>query len=283
MLTLVQRGYTQTEQDTTNVFKVETKDDNVYIGYIVFQNSEVVKLKTATLGEIIINRKDISTIKLISKDRIENKTYSYGDLHASRYLLAYNGYGLRKGNGYYQNMWIYFNQFGYGVTDKFSIGGGIIPLFLFFGGASSPVWVIPKFSIPIKKDKINMGVGILAAKIAGEDAQSFGFAFSSVTFGSRDKNISLGIGYGYAGSSWAKLPTFSVSGKTRLGKRTYLMSENYIISSSEDDRVILSMLGFKSLIRKVSIDYGLVVPIYSGMEQWFAIPWLGLTVPIGSN
>lgn len=274
--------YCQVEQDSTTLYKIETKDENMYVGYITYQDSKIVRLKTTTVGVITIDRKDISNIKLISKDRIQDRTYFYGDLHASRYLLSYNGYGLRKGNGYYQNMWIFFNQFGYGVTDNFSIGGGIIPLFLFFGGSSSPVWIVPKVSIPIVKDRLNMGAGIIAAKIMGEDTKTFGIAFGSMTYGSRNNNISIGAGYGYAGSDWATRPTISISGKARIGKKTYLMSENYFMSFS-DESLTLSMVGFKSLIRKVSIDYGLIIPIYSDMEQWFAMPWLGLTVPFGSN
>jgi len=58
--------------------------------------------------------------------------------------------GLHKGEGYYQNIWVFWNQASFGVTENFSLGFGIIPLFLFGGeaGQYSPIWVVPKLSYP---------------------------------------------------------------------------------------------------------------------------------------
>lgn len=282
MLTLVQRGYTQTEQDTTKLYKVETKDGNEYVGHITFQNKEIVRLKTEKLGELSFNQKDISKIIQITKDKLEGGVMSYGKLHSSRYFCSSNGYGLGKGNAYYQNMWIFYNQFGYGITNNISIGAGIVPLFL-FAGANSPAWITPKLTFPIVKDRVNIGVGILAATVIGASTKTTGFAYGVTTFGNGNNNISLGVGYGYYGSSWADRPVIALNGKVRVGKRSYLMSENYYINVSNGEYIVLSLFGGRSLIRKVALDYGLVFPVYKDMNNFFAIPWLGVTIPFGSN
>lgn len=277
----VQKGYCQIEQDTTKLYKIEMNDGNEFVGYIIQKNSETILLKTTSLGRININQKDVAKISVISRDRIKDGVVSYGELHASRYFCSSNGYGLKQGNAYYQNMWIFYNQFGYGFTNNFSVGAGIVPLFL-FAGASSPVWITPKFTFPIKKDRINLGVGILAATVLGEDTKTFGFAYGVSTFGSGNNNLSLGIGYGYYGDSWAENPVISINGKVHVGKRGYIMTENYYIAVA-DDHMVISLIGGRSLIRKVAFDYGLFIPFYNDMEKVFAVPWLGITVPINSN
>ncbi len=267
--------------DSTKLYKVETADGNEYVGHIVFKNADFIRLKTATLGAITINQKDVSKLNVINKDRVSGGIVSYGDLHSSRYFTTSNGYGLKKGDGYYQNMWIFYNQFGYGFTDYFSVSAGIVPLFL-FAGSSSPVWITPKVSIPIKKDKVNVGAGILVASVLGENNEAFGYGYGVITFGSAQKNLSIGLGYGYYGNSWSKRPTVSLCFKIPAGKRGYFMAENYFLSI-DDDRLMLSLIGGRSLIRKVALDYGLVIPIVRGMEQFVAIPWLGVTIPFESN
>jgi len=276
------RGNAQTAQDTTKLYRIETNDGNEYVGRIIFKSSEIVRLKTEKLGELTINQKDISKIVLISKERVEGGAMSYSNLHASRYFCSSNGYGIGKGNGYYQNMWIFYNQVGYGITNNISIGVGIVPLFL-FAGANSPAWITPKLTFPIVKDRVNVGVGILAATVLGANTETTGFAYGVSTFGTVNNNVSIGIAYGYYGSSWADRPVIALNGKVRVGKKSYLMSENYYIGVSSEDYVVLSLFGGRSLIRKVALDYGLVFPVYKDMSNFFAIPWLGITIPFGSN
>jgi hypothetical protein len=45
---------------------------------------------------------------------------------------------------------------------------------------------------------------------------------------------------------------------------------------------MLSM-GGRSIIKKISLDYGLFIPLSSDMDGFVAIPWLGLEVPFGKR
>jgi len=42
------------------------------------------------------------------------------------------------------------------LTARFSVGGGLVPLFL-FGGGPTPVWFTAKLSIPTKKQNLAFG------------------------------------------------------------------------------------------------------------------------------
>lgn len=281
---LIALGYDvfcQESIDSLKLYRIETTDGNEYVGKIIEVDSLIFKFKTSNIGVISIVRTDITKISEVKQEQLKDGAYWFENIQATRYYWAPNGYGLKKGEAYYQNMWIFYNQAGYGFSDYFSVGVGMIPLFL-FGGAPTPIWVTPKFSVPISKNRVNLGVGLLAATVAGESDASFGIAYGVSTFGSRDKNLTLGVGYGYAGGNWAKSPIFMASTMIRTGKKGYFISENYIIHADGEFGVI-SMIGGRSLIKKVALDYGLVIPLYPDIDQFVAIPWLGFTIPIQSN
>jgi len=163
-------------------------------------------LKTENLGEITILRADIKTQINVDEEQIKDGILWFENPQATRYFWAPNAYGLKKGEGYYQNIYVFWNQVSYGITDYITIGGGIIPTFLF--GAATPVFLTPKVSIPVVKDKFNIGGGMLLGTVLGDvsDDISFGIAYGLSTFGSRDSNISISLGYGYAGGDWANSP-----------------------------------------------------------------------------
>jgi hypothetical protein len=202
-------------------------------------------------------------------------------LQSSRYFWSPNGYSLKKGEAYYQNIWVLYNQMGLGLSDHFSVGMGLMPLFL-FAGAPTPVWITPKFSIPIVQDKFNLGVGALSGLVLGDNSIGFGIVYGLATYGSHDNNLTFGMGYGYADGSWARRPLLTLSGMARLGKKGYLMTENYILNFGSN-AVIISVIGGRSLIRKAGLDYGLALPLNAGLSSFVAIPWLGITIPIESK
>lgn len=269
----------EVKQDTTTLYHIETKDGNTFVGHIVDQDNRVIHFETEGLGIITILKQDIVEMRVISKEKIVEGIFWDDHVQSTRYFWQPNGYGLKKGEGYYQNVWILFNQFSVGVTDHFLIGGGLIPLFL-FGGGSTPVWITPKFSIPVKKDKFNLGAGALFATVLGEGI-NLGIPYATATFGPRDKNLSVGVGYGYADGEWANSPTFSFSALIRTGQKGYFLTENYFISTGDEYIMLLMFGGRRILGRKAGLDFGLVLPLSPNLDTFVAIPWLGITIPFG--
>jgi hypothetical protein len=169
------------------------------------------------------------------------------------------------------------NQVSVGITDNFTLGGGVIPLFL-FAGTPTPVWITPKFSFPVVEDVLNIGAGALLGGVVGEDGTTFGIAYGALTLGNRNHNLNISVGYGMIEGEWSSDPTITVSGMTRVGRKFYLISENYILPNFE---VGLLSFGGRSLFPKISMDYGLVFP--TGTGEFIGIPWLGITVPFSSH
>ena len=128
-----------------------------------------------------------------------------------------------------------------------------------------------------------MGLGALAGAVIGTEDSSFGILYGSTTFGSKDKNLSIGLGYGFAGGEWAGGPAINVSGMLRTGPRGYLLMENYYIGFGEEKLALLSF-GGRRIIKKISLDFGGFIPITNDNDiPFLIIPWLGITVPIGKK
>lgn len=264
-----------------NLVSIETMDGNEFLGEIKKEDSSVIVLKTDKFGEVTIARKDIKSLEKVAAQQMKDGKFWFANPQSTRYFWSPNGYGLKKGEGYYQNIWVLWNQFAYGVTNNFSIGGGMIPLFL-FGGGPTPVFLTPKFSIPIDKDKFNIGAGALLGTVLGESETGFGILYGLSTLGSPDNNVTFGLGYGFAGGEWASSPMINLNGMFRVSSRGYFITENYFINLGDGGIAIIT-LGGRWIIKKAALDFGLVIPAGSDIEAFVAIPWLGFTVPFGKT
>lgn len=273
------QSFGQNVPDSTRTVRVETFDGNVFVGFVVSEDSSVLVLKTESLGEIKIPRNNIKSKTNLKEVKKVGSEFWLPNPQASRYFWAPNGYGLEKGSSYYQNIWILYNQFSFGLSDNFSIGAGMLPLFL-FGGAATPVWIVPKLTIPVVENKFNIGTGAFLGTVIGEQTGVFGLLYGTTTFGHRDKNLSFGLAYGFADGKWLKVPVINVSGLVRTGPKGYFVSENYVITF-EGEVVVLLSAGGRSIIRNVGLDYSLWIPLSAGLESFVAIPFLGVTIPIG--
>jgi len=122
----------------------------------------------------------------------------------------------------------------------------------------------------------------LLGTVIGEEEAGFGILYGLSTFGSRDGNLSIGLGYGYAGGSFANSPMVNINGMIRTGAKGYLLTENYYIPTGDESLIIIS-LGGRTIIHRSGLDYGLFIPIIDGLDSFVAIPWLGITIPFGQR
>jgi hypothetical protein len=273
-------GFSQ-DKHPAKIYRLETQDGNGYTGEIVAKDSVKVLFRSQKLGDLTILQKDIKSLLAVDSTQIKGGKFWFKNPQATRYFFSPNGYGLKAGEGYYQNIWVLVNSFAIGINDYVSLGGGVIPAFL-FAGAPTPAWITVKVSIPVSKDKFNLGAGVLAGSVLGETNTGFGIFYGLATVGSRDKNLSMGIGYGFSGGSISQAPMINLSGMYRVGSRSYLLTENYFFAGDSENAMIL-MVGARQIIKNAGLDYGLVIPAGSGIGSFVAIPWLGITIPIGKR
>jgi hypothetical protein len=270
-----------TTGDSLQQVRIETTDGNTFVGEITEETDGYIILSTEKMGRITIRKQDIKTRLNLEGIKKEKGEFWMPNPQSTRYFWAPNGYGLQKGETYFQNIWVFYNQVSWGITNHFSLSTGMIPLFL-LGGTATPVWIVPKFSFPVKEDNLNIGTGAFLGTVLGEETGVFGLLFGTVTAGSRDKNVSLGIAQGFSTDGWLDVPIFNISGMARTGPRGYFISENYLITAEGEVGVMLSA-GGRSIIRNIGLDYSLWIPIIPEMDTFIALPFLGITVPLGKS
>ena len=78
------------------------------------------------------------------------------------------------------------------------------------------------------------------------------------TFGSLDKSVTAGLGYGYFDDELADKPIVVLGGETRTSRNISLVSENWLVP--EKDTPILSF-GLRFFGEKLSADFALIFPL----------------------
>lgn len=258
-------------------YRIVTTEGSTFIGELISETDESVMLRTMAAGDITISRENIKEMTLIDETRMRDDKYWHENPQSTRYLFASNALGIKKGEGYYQNTWIMFNNVNYGITNNFSIGAGMIPTFL-FGVSATPFWIMPKFSIPVASDMLHFSAGALIGGVLGEDGGSGGLLYGTGTVGDTDKNLSLGLGYAYGGGKISSTPLVNISGMYRSGKSIYLITENYFAPGTGANGLV--SFGVRWAPENFAVDFALLRPLEE-LGSFVGIPWLGLTIPFG--
>ena len=204
--------------DSTQIWMVRTTDGNDFVGIIVEDTAEHVVLETRNIGLVTIPRDQIERMRPISSDRIvDGKLWPENPL-PNRYFLGPNSIGLKKGQGYYQNIWVLFNQVTFTPADNFSIGIGTIPI---FGGGGLPFWISPRLSVPLDgaDGSVFLGFGGFLGGVAGADGGLGVYAYSNLAVGSRDTNFGIGLGMANDGDEWSDRPAITLGGMHRASQR----------------------------------------------------------------
>ena len=266
-----------------SIYIFEMNDGNTYIGKVaVVEENKVYQVQTS-VGLLTLRQEDIRSIKNFMPTDLKEGEYWLPSPHSTRYFFSPSGYGLRAGEAYYQNAWIFFNQVSYGFSDYFTAGVGMIPTFLFGITDALPVWITPKINIPYKNGRGAFGAGSLLLGLIGESGDAIGIVYGSNTFGTRDKQFTLGLGWGYStDGGFANSPTINASGLIRTGKNWAFLTENYLFTAEDFTAGIISG-GARYMGKRFAIDFGGVLPITDELDGIYMIPWLSISVPFGKK
>jgi len=272
--------HAQQAQDSSQyIWRIETNDGNRYSGTIEQVEEGVIQCQTDNIGTITLRVRDIKSMKVLDPERLKKTGYISENPLANAYIFWGSGYPVGRKKAYYRNTWIFIQQFEYGVSDYFSLGGGFLPGFLLFGGPV-PAWVNPKVSIPVKDQKMYLGVNSLFGAVIGGFGESpIGIFTGTATIGSPDKQFSFGAGYATNFESGSGGPVIQVGGLGRLARNTYFMTENYLLDGGAN---ALVSLGGRTIWRKIALDYGGFIPL-GDVGGFLLTPWLSVTLPLGGS
>lgn len=208
----------------------------------------------------------------------------------TRYLFAPSAFCLKKGEGYYQNIYGAGNAVNYGLTDHISIGGGLV--------GPMGAYINTKIGYSIHKN-VHVAGGVLLGNsffpING-NILGVGVGFGVVTLGNVDNNITVGAGYGLDNTggttNWQDKPVFVANGMARVGKKFALVTENWMINTKGDpfDRGITKSshyetyfsYAFRYMGQRSTLDAGFLnTPALIERGWIIGIPYIGFVIRFG--
>lgn len=268
-----------TPVDTTSSVRIEMLDGTVLLGSIKSRGEGVLSITTISGVEANVPLNQIKEMTTIDRASIHKGEYWFENPNATRYLFGPSAFNLKKGEGYYQNTYLLLNSFNYGVTNHFSIGGGIELLTLFNG---VPAFVLtPKFGFQTGP-KTALGGGILYANLGDlGDRSNFGIAYGVITKGTVDKNITVGLGWGVVDNEFSSRPIITFSGMTRLSKKMALVSENWIVPAAI--YYPLFSYGIRFFGEKMAIDLAFINNPDIASEIVIGIPYVDFMIKFGKT
>lgn len=235
---------------------IRTADGSTVVGRISESAADTVVFVT-DLGALHIPVNRIVSIRAISENDIRNGRYWFPSPNATRLFFAPTGRMLKRGEGYFADYYIFFPSFNYGVSDRLSLGGGlsILPS----GSMKNQIYFFtPKIGL-MRSEKVNVAAGALVIKlphdVLDESLPLLSVLYGVGTYGSSDRSVTVGMGYGFADRKVGDRPVFVLGGEYRMIRKISLVTENWIIPGAED---MLSSLGVRFFGEDLSADLALL-------------------------
>ena len=240
--------------DSTKIQILTVEDGTSFIGRIIEIGEEELKFETK-YGVLTFPVFEITELKLISKDRLKEGKYWFPNPNCSRLFFAPTARMLKQGEGYFADYFVFFPTFTFGITNNITLGGG----FSILPGEDLDEQILlftPKVGIKTSK-KMDLALGALIVKLP-EDAQSAGILYGVSTFGTLDKSVTVGLGYGYFDDELADKPIVVLGGESRTSRNISLVTENWLVP--EKDTPVISV-GLRFFGEKISVDFALIFPL----------------------
>ena len=264
--------------DTSLRHVIRLRDGSTLIGRITAVNADSVRVRLDQ-GELGLARSGIAQVRQVPKTSLRNGEYWFENPHPTRLLFSSTAFPLEKGTGYYSNTWLFIHTFAAGITDRFTLGGGAttipgIPLH------ENPVYLLPKYTV-INGHRTQVALGALVGFLPfntdpGDEVGTAGLLYAVGTTGTRESNISLGLGWGFAGDETSSNPAVMLGGQGRISRRISLISENWFFADGGETESLVSY-GLRFLGENLSVDLAWVTALGAGGidGDGIGIPWLG--------
>lgn len=254
-------------------YKITLIDGSEFVGHFVEKDSNTLVISTSSLPKVEIPFAQIKSILAIDSSDMKNGVYWFPNPNATRYFFSPSAFNLKAGEGYYQNSYLFFNSINYGVTDFFSIGGGFEFISTLTG---NPIYYLtPKVGFEVA-DNFSLGGGVLFLNVP--DEANAGITYGLGTYGNRNDNVSLGIGWGFFDGNFASQPAITLSGMTRVKRKFSLVTENWFIPFDSDSYYGLFSYGMRFFSEKIAVDLGFINNRDLSEELSLGVPYVDFVV-----
>ncbi len=263
--------------DTTVVHAITLIDGSRIVGRITRVSADSVRIASA-VASVTVARSTVRQVSQFRSTALRNGELWTENPHATRLIFAPTAIPLRKGEGYFSDFWIFLVSSAVGVTDRFTVGGGM-SLLPGVDLNENIFFVLPKFTV-VRRPTFALAVGALAAhlgigssdNLGTNTNRSLGVLYGVATTGSRESNLSLGVGWGYVGGTLSDRPVVTVGGQHRVSRRVALISENWFLPFDDGSAV---SYGLRFIGEKIAVDLAFATPLHDAIFP--GVPLLGFT------
>lgn len=201
-------------------------------------------------------------------------TYSKTDPHATRLFFGPTARQLKNGRGYFADYYIFFTSAAYGISDVFSLAGGmsILPG---LGFDEQVYYLMPKLTFELN-DNIGVGGGLMYLNLFDEIDFSLGYGVA--TFG-KTNAVTIGTGFPIGGE--VKNPILLLGGELQLSNRTKLITENWFFIDNDVPSFLSG--GVRFFGDRIAVDLAFITSpdFFTGTEGFPFIPWVDFAIIFG--
>lgn len=185
--------------------------------------------------------------------------------NGTQYFLFTSAIPLDRGEGYFKNMMVTFNQAAIGVTKNFSLGAGVDLASVVTTRTEGPVWFARTQLSGSLSDMMHIGATAFylnyplptAGDVPEElKTSGFGAVLGMFTFGNADNQVTVSGGWGHDGERATRGPILNVSGAYRAFPNVSFMTEHWILTDPEES-FPLHMFGIRVIGDYLALDAGL--------------------------
>lgn len=254
----------------TNLNLVHLKDGSEFIGHVVSEDSLHINFETLSGTKIDIKRNQIEEIKTVRSD------YAIGeDPNQSRLFLAPTGKNLKGGTGYFSINELLFPMLAFGITDYFTLAGGISIL----PGSSDQLYYINGKARAVHVKNFDLSAGVLYTNITGAEESGLTLIYGNGTYGTNNASVTIGAGLSFSNdNNSGNYPLLILGGDIKISNSLKFITENWISTSPESAQIF--SFGIRFFGRSLAGDFGLIHIRDGGgdsaIEGWPFFPWIGL-------
>ena len=200
--------------------------------------------------------------------------------NAFRNFISPTAYGLEPGQTLYQNYLLLLHQFYLGLGGNFSVSAGFELASLLDDSNAFPGFSLNlKHTVPVRADQFHLAVGGVILHVPqSEKAFDFGGLYFAGTYGSTERNATLGLGFGIIEGEFAASPAIILGGNFRIGKKIALATDNWYIP---DLQTGLISLGIRLIGKRLNWDFAFFGGGYEGRPLEISpLPVVGVLIPL---
>ncbi|MEX0648039.1 MAG: hypothetical protein WEA56_08295 [Balneolaceae bacterium] len=253
----------EAKPDSSRTVEVTLLNNAKYYGAILSVQDREIELLTSS-GKTFISLDQIRTIRVADPD---DPAYGwFPNPNQSRLFFSPNAKPMQKGTGYYQNIYVFFSNAAYAVSDhvSFSAGFSMLPGLAL---QNQLYFISGKTGAAISHNKyIGAGIGIAAIPGSGETLFT---GYGNYTYEMPRGNLTAGL-HGFSIMEDVGKYSLLLGGDYRVSERIALVTENYILP--EDKTTILSY-GLRFMGERMSFDLAFFRP---GLAEdiGFGVPYV---------